>query len=279
MRRCWLLALLLAGCPGTGGGPIDGDGNSNVKTVSVNGRVVDFETCLSAGGCRGAENLRVALFYDSTIVSDKTRPDGAFTLKSVPSGVRVYLLVSDAAQSLRFLSTLQATPITTEGKDIFGVELYALQVDGGLYQALVAEAGFRVESRGLYLGQVVTVEGGNAKAFQGATASAVPYAPVRFVRDNPRFSPGQKALFDSNRSVTGVFGQFVIASDGVPRDFGIAADSKDYSFTPVLAPLSSGYITIGVHTAERKTGAQPPPPADLGGGGSDAGAAAHGDGN
>ncbi|MCA9672056.1 MAG: hypothetical protein KC503_40960 [Myxococcales bacterium] len=257
-------AVLLCGCPGAGNNLPPAEGGPNVRTVAINGRVVDFETCLSAGGCKGAENLRVALFYDPTIVSDKTRPDGAFTLKNVPSGVRAYLLVSDASGSTQFLSTLQAAPITTEGKDVFGLELYALQRGGGLYDALVAEASLNVESRGIYIGQVVSLESGTMKAFQGATAGAVPYAPVRFVRDNPRFSPGEKALFDTNRSVTGVFGQFVIASDGAPRDYGVAADSKDYTFTPVLAPLGSGYVTIGVHRAERKTSG--PLPVDSGGG-------------
>lgn len=250
------LALLsLVACPGTGGGPLPpGDGGPDGKSVTINGRVVDFETCLSAGGCQGAQDLRVALFYDPIIVSDKTRPDGAFTLKKVPSGVRVYLLVSDSSGSSRFLSTLQGTPVTTEGKDVFGLELYALQASGGLYAAIDAEAGFKVDSRGIYIGQVVSVEGGSMKAFQGATAGAIPAAPVRFVRDNPRFNPGEKALFDTNRSVTGVFGQFVIATDGTPRDYGVAADSMDSSFTPVLAPLAAGYVTIGVHRAEKKSG-------------------------
>jgi hypothetical protein len=213
----------------------------------IRGRVVDFETCLSSAGCTGVAALRVSVLTDSSLVSAATGPDGAFSLPDVPAGSRVHLIVSDAAGAGRFLPTLQATEIAVGVEDVFGLECYALQARGGLYAALQTEAQLAVESHGLYLGQVVQIAAGKMKALDAVTPAVSPAATLRFVRDNPRFSPGQQALFPSDRTMTGIFGQFVVVAPAPQRPYRIALSGADMRFEPTDALIGAGYLSIGVH--------------------------------
>lgn len=261
-RPALVALLLLAGCPGTSNPDIVGGAERGcLKTVQVVGRVVDFESCISSAGCQGVPDLRVALFYDSSVISEKTRPDGAFVLKGVPNGVRNYLLVTDAGSAGTFLSSLQATPVITKGTDVFGVELFVLKREGGLYAAVGQELSVEAGKSLLYFGQVYHLEKGALKALPGATVATTPATLVRYVDCNPRMKspPCPKALFDESRSSTGPFGEFVLVGKA-PGDIAVAVSSPDRSFTPLLAPLGTGYVTIGLHPAQAAGDGGPPPP-------------------
>jgi len=265
VRRLIAVATLLAaaaGCPGTSNPDlVPGAERGCLKTVQIIGRVVDFESCISPGGCQGVPDLRVALFYDSTVISDKTRPDGAFVLAGVPNGVRNYLLVTDAGSGATYLSSLQATPVITKGSDVFGVELFVLKREGGLYAAVRQELGVDVGKSYLYFAQVYYLENGGLKALPGATVSTTPAATVRYVNCNPRIKspPCPQALFDASRTSTGPFGEFVLVGK-VVGDIAVGVSAPDRSFAPLLAPLGSGYVTVGLHPAQASGDGGPPPP-------------------
>ena len=263
IRAIPALLLVLSGCPGTSNPDlVAGSERGCLKTVQIVGRVVDFESCISSAGCQGVPDLRVALFYDSTVISDKTRPDGAFVLKGVPNGVRNYLLVTDAGSAGTFLSSLQATPVITKGTDVFGVELFVLKREGGLYSAVSSELSVDVGKSLLYFAQVYYLEKGGLKALPGATVATTPVTTVRYVDCNPRMKspPCPQALFDASRTTTGPFGEFVLVGKGAPGDVAVAVTSPDRSFVPLLAPLGSGYVTIGLHPAQSVGDGGPPPP-------------------
>ncbi|MCC6746704.1 MAG: hypothetical protein IT371_03540 [Deltaproteobacteria bacterium] len=238
-----LLAAAMVGCVDSTGGTTPG----TKPTLTVKGRVVDFESCLSAAGCKGAPNMKVALFYDTAVASEKTGPDGGFTLKGVPVGGPGYVFISDASGEFKYLSALQAQPVRTDAGDVFGVEAFALSMRGGLYDGVVAEAKARVETHALYLGQVVALKEGTMKALEGASARTNPGSTVRYVRDNPRFNAGQQTLFESARAATGVFGQFIVITKPDLQDYTIAAAAKGLQFPYLVAPLGAGYLTIGLH--------------------------------
>jgi hypothetical protein len=220
--------------------------------VQVQGRIVDFESCMSAAGCQGVAALRVSLFQDSAVISNTTQPDGAFVLRGVPGGSSSTLLVTDAGGQGVYLSSLQAIPVKTAGSDVFGVEIFALQRQGGLYEAMGKEAAVDLGTHALYLGQVYVLDAGKMKALLGATAQPAPGATVRYVDCNPRFKSTSgscsKALFDTARTTTGPFGEFlmVAASAG---EATVAVTAPDRTFGPVSATLGMGYITIGLHQA------------------------------
>jgi hypothetical protein len=256
---------LLAACPGSSNPDIlGGPERGCLKTVQIVGRVVDFESCISSAGCQGVQDLRVALFYDSTVISDKTRPDGAFVLKGVPNGVRNYLLVTDAGAAGTHLSSLQATPVITKGSDVFGVELFVLKREVGLYAAVSQELSVDVGKSILYFAQVFALEKGGMKALAGASVATSPATAVRFVDCNPRMKspPCPVALFDATRTTTGPFGEFVLSGKGPPGDLAISVSAPDRVFVPLLAPLGPGYVTIGLHPAQA-TGDGGPAPPDL----------------
>lgn len=241
-----LPVLLLAACPGQTVKPPPGP--------SINGRVVDIETCLTANGCQGVAGVQVALFQNSRVVSEITTPDGGFALRDVPVGVRDYLLVSDAAGRGEFLSALQAAPVFSTGADLFGLELYAMKRMGGLYAAFEQEAAVSVSRDALFFGQVYVVEAASMKAVLGATAASSPAGKVRYVDCNPRLKgpmPCEKALFDATRTTTGPFGEFLVIAPG-QGNLTVKVTAPDRSFPLQQAPVSAGYITIGLHKGSGK---------------------------
>jgi hypothetical protein len=241
-----LPVLLLGACPGQTVKPPPGP--------SINGRVVDIETCLTANGCQGVAGVRVALFQNSRVISEVTTPDGGFALRDVPVGVRDYLLVSDATGSGEFLSVLQAAPVSSTGADLFGLELYAMKRVGGLYAAFEQEAAVEVSRDALFFGQVYVVEGGGMKAVLGAAAASNPAGKVRYVDCNPRIKgpmPCAKALFDSTRTTTGPFGEFLVIAPG-KGNLMVKVSAPDQSFPIQQAPVSPGYLTIGLHKGSGK---------------------------
>ena len=259
-----ICCALLAACPGTTDVPVSRDSNSGGSEVTIKGRVVDFESCMTTAGCQGVAEMQVALFYNTAVVSERTAPDGSFTLKGVPNGVRVLLLVNDT-EGGRYLSTLQAGPITTSGSDVFGVELYALEIEGGLYEAIETQLQLDVEDNALYLGQVLELNEDRFKAYPGANVTVSPAATLRYVKTNPRFENSEvDAFFPASREATGQFGQFVIAGDPAGRDYAVLVESGDSIFNPILAPMKSGYIAIGLHEASPKPDGGIPPPPDAG---------------
>lgn len=249
----WLaVALLLGGCPGdTNLPPRDG----SAPVVQISGRVVDLETCVSEGGCAGVANLRVSLFYDATTVSDKTGPEGGFSLRGVPGNRNHYLLVSDALGTGVIVSCLQAEPVATASVDVFGVELYAVRRQGGLYAAIAQEAAVDLATHAIYVGQVFYLKGGTSMtALADASAVTTPSLPVRYVSCNPRFKDPvcPAALFDAKRATTGPLGEFVALGQGKLGDVKIAVTSPNHTFTQVSAPLGNGYLTVGTHQGKAK---------------------------
>ena len=244
-------ALAGAACPGESA-PLPETGATGCKTVQVFGRVVDIETCLTAGGCQGVQDLRVGLFYDASIVSDKTRPDGACQRKGVPNGVRNYLMVTDATGTGTYLTTLQAASVTTKGSEVYGVELHTLKREGGLYAAISQEASIDIATHAIYFGQVFALSGGTMKAYLGATATSSPSSSIRYVNCNPRIKspPCPTALFDDKRTTTGPFGEFVSYGPASTGDLAVGVSATGTSFNPLLAPVGVGYITIGLHQSK-----------------------------
>lgn len=249
------ISLLAPACPGSSNCPLRTDGGG-ARVVQVKGRVVDFETCLTMAGCRGMPGVTVGLLYNNGVYSAPTTDSGAFALTSVPDGAVHYLLVTDTNSGGEVLPTLQADPIRTSGGDLVSVELYGLKRTGGLYSGVSSEAGVDVQSHALYLGQVLSVDGGKMKAIPDVQISVVPAADIRYVNCIPSFSQcaGQTTLFAS-RSTTGVFGEFVVISKSGAKDHVIWGASNQYSFSPLMVPLSPGYVTVGLH---RSVGAAPP---------------------
>lgn len=234
-----LLAVGLAGCPGSSGASVSASG----KTVTVGGRVVDLESCYQS--CRGVSGVRVSLFFDSSFVSEKTGVDGAFTLSAVPDGVRLYLLVTDDEQQA-YLSTLQAEPVTTRGSDISTMELYALRADGPIYRAITSDLGTTVRERALYLGQVLCVQGGKPGAQDGASATLVPEASVRYVKDAEGIS---EVFYPTTFNATGPFGVFVAIGPAStePIDHAIVIHHPSRQFQPLFVPLARGFVAVGTH--------------------------------
>lgn len=258
-----LLALSLAGCPGeTSGGARDGGGSCG-GTVTVSGRVVDFESCMTSAGCQGIGEMKVALFFDTSVVSELTAPNGAFSLKNVPDGVRTYLLVSDGSGNERYLSTLQAEPITTRGKAVFSIEAFAIARNKALYRSIGDELAASVDSKGIYFGQVLDKASDTFKAFAGAKVQVAPTATIRFIKTNLDLDPtGKEAFYPTTQQSTGIFGQFVMLGPAAPQDYAIIADSTTKTFTPAYVPVGSGYVTVGLHRGIDKPGV--PPPSDGG---------------
>ncbi len=248
-----LLAIPLVACPGDTGGPTHD--SSGGKTVSVSGRVVDFESCITTAGCQGVGEMRVALFYDTTVVSELTAANGAFTLEEVPNGVRTYLLVTDASGNDRYLSTLQAAPVATRGETVFSVETFAISRNKALYRSIGNELSADVASKGIYIGQVLDRASDTFKAFQGAKVTVAPTTTVRYLKTNLDLDPtGTKAFFPPTRKSTGIFGQFVVLTDSAPQDYAVLADAATKTFTPTFVPIGAGYVTIGLHRGQDKPG-------------------------
>lgn len=240
-----LLALSLPGCPGSSSCPPRADG-AGARTVLVKGRVVDFETCLTTSGCQGVAGVRVALFFNNAVFSDPTPQSGAFSLARVPDGARHFLLVTDNTGQV--LPTLQAEPLDTKGTDLFGIEIFAIKRAGGLYAGISSEAAVDVNTRAIYIGQVLSIQNGKMKAIADVAISSSPAADIRYVNCIPTFSQcaGQTTLFAS-RSSTGVFGEFVVIGTSGAKEHTIWGASNEHSFNATTAPLGLGYVTVGLH--------------------------------
>jgi hypothetical protein len=219
--------------------------------VQIKGRVADLETCVTLAGCSGMAEVRVTLLDAPTVVSDPTPPSGAFTLAGVPDGQTHHLAVINTSSGGAVVPTLQARTVAPAGGDIYGLELFTLRKQGGLYSGFSQEAGVEVNSHLLYVGQVYRVEGGVMKALSDVAVAATPSAEIRYVNCIPSFSQcaGQTTLFES-RSQTGSFGQFVAIGKAGAGDYSIAASGSNLSFDPVGAALRQGYLTLGLHQAK-----------------------------
>ena len=248
------LLALLAGCPGTGDNITEADGL--IRSVQLKGRVVDFESCIAKTGCLGVSGVQVALFYNRTHITPRTPKSGAFTLR-VPDGVPVYLHVMDTGSGL-FLPTLTASPITTNGADIYNAEVFVLKRTGGLYEGIQKDSATHlkrtvsIQSDALYLGQVFKVDKGSMKAIDYVSAHSFPAGTFLYVSCNPRFKEckGQKTLGGGKQ--TSIFGQFLMVGNSGKGDYAVWATAKDFNFGPVMAPVGPGYITIGTHKGLKK---------------------------
>ena len=244
--------ILLAACPGSGESISAADGM--ISSVQLKGRVVDFESCIAKSGCQGVASVRVALFYNRQH-SATTSNNGAFTLRA-PDGVPLLLFASDSQG--KYLPTLTASAVTTSGADVYGVEVYILLRNGGLYQGIQQDSTAQVkkqlgvESDALYLGQVYKIEGGAMKAIDYVSAHAFPAGTFSYVSCNPRFKEckGQKTLAGAKE--TTIFGQFLMHGTFGKGDYAVWATAKDFNFQPVMAPLAPGHITIGTHKGTKR---------------------------
>ena len=249
-RSLALLSLvgLLAACPGAGSADGSDGASRIVDTVSVAGRVVDFQSCFGPSGCQGVRALRVSLFFDTAVRSAVTADDGVFRLTGVPAVSQSYLLVTVGVEGAPYLTTLQARPLRTERRPITGLEIYALRADGSLYRAIEQDLSSSVESAGIYLGQVLTGTNGAYKAVPGAGVSVSPAAPVRYVKTDPAVDPEAKELFyPTTQEGTGGFGQFVVVGAPQQLERSIVPARADKAYEPLVAIMGSGFVSIGLH--------------------------------
>ncbi len=250
--RLWLLnvvlATLLLGCSGE----IDSQDPISSETVALNGRVMDFESCMTTTGCQGAPGVRVSLAEHLDIVSETTTPDGAFSIHGIPADQPSLLLVSGEGEQEGYVTSLQAKPVNPNGNKVYGVEAYALKNKGGLYEGIVKEIGTSLDSGGFYLGQVLKLKETNFIALEGAKIKTTPSATVRFVQSNPWLDGSSlDVLYPQDRSTTGVFGQFVILGQMQDQTYSIEIESDQYTFSPQTVQVKANQITIGLHYSEQ----------------------------
>lgn len=247
-RGTLLLLLALAACPGSSS--LVGDAGSP-STITISGRVVDFQSCFTQAGCQGVPDVQVVAFYDSTRASDITFADGAFVLPHITRGGVYYLLATDAGGGGEYLSTLQATPVIAEGGDVFGIEVYAVRAQSALYRSTETELGAKLGSDGIYFGQVLKREDNALVAYQNAGVTVAPAATTRFIKTNldldPEAPPGQEAFYAADWLSTGPLGQFVVVAAAERAQYVIMPTSAEHSFDPAYVPLGKGYVTVGLH--------------------------------
>jgi hypothetical protein len=240
-----LLPLLLGACPSTT------PPNPN-PGPSISGQVVDLESCFTTAGCTGVTGLKVAFFHNTSIVSDITHPSGGYTLTDVPVGVRDYAVVSDAANG-NYLTVLQTVQIGSTGSDVYGVELYALKRTGGLFEAVINQAGVDINTSSLYFGVAAVVDPSGMTAVSFAKVTASPASTIRYVSCTPAVKdpPCTEPLYDSKRDSTGPLGEFLVVSPS-KATLSVQVSATNATLDSAQAPVSTGYLTLGVHRGKFK---------------------------
>jgi hypothetical protein len=251
--------VLITACPGEHSLP-----SQCAETVSVNGRVVDYESCFfvadSTQRCQPVKGATVSVLGQPDLKSQPTADNGAFSVRDVPRNTTAFLLVSPPSGSGDLLSTLQGQATNIGTDNISSIDLYMLK-QTGLYAKMVSELGMSVTSHALYLGLVTTgpVSQG-ATAVAGAQIDVSPAADVVFVKALPLLDPkAQKYFYDPNATVeksnTSTNGQFLVAAPAngtsTERSYGVLVTKPDAKntdhFDPALVPLATGRIALGFH--------------------------------
>lgn len=215
---------------------------------TINGQVVDIETCFTRSGCQGVLGARVSFFHDTRYISGPTSPDGGYTMSNVPVGVHDLALVTDSGNTGELLTVLQTVYLGSSGSDVYGVELYAMRRTGGLYAAMAKQAGVDVATNALYFGVASVLENNTMAAVSFATATTNPPGQVHFVNCTPfvKDPPCSEPLFDGTRTSTGPLGAFLVVAPSRGQ-LSVQLNAAGRTFDPVQAPVGTGYLTLGVH--------------------------------
>lgn len=252
-----MLAIAFCAC-GTGSDPSDStdrNQNGHVPTIALHGRVLDIESCTDQLGCRGVQDVVVALAAAPDAVrSEPTQSDGSFDLKGVPAGSPQDILIipSDATEAT-YVSTLNPSVTSRDDADtLYGLELYVLpRGPNTLYDAISSEMGADLAQNGGYVGQVVAPasDGEGLVAASDVRISAYP-APraLRFVNVLPRYQSDTQALLPDTADRTGQFGLFVALGQPGGSDPSVFVPIKEHqTFDLLVAPLLPGIVTFGLH--------------------------------
>jgi hypothetical protein len=245
------LLVLALSCSPTGGTGRDSsvaDGGGSVPTITITGRVVDYETCFE--GCVGVADIVVAWGGAPEVVrSSPTGADGAFVLAGVPSGIRSDLLaIPGASVADDYASTLNAMVISRDQvTDVFALQVTILARDPqSIVAAFQAETGISLDEMGGYIGQVVNA---SSDAVAGADVAHAPnQGPIRFVDAVPKLAPTEPAFQPPEATTTSIFGIFVLGGSGRLVDpVTFAPGMPAMAYRTIVTPLIPGVVSFGIH--------------------------------
>lgn len=261
----WVVALFaaLAACQ-TPSSPLP-DLDTGLPDIWLHGRVVNFETCMHVDRCRPVEGVRVRLRGSPELYSEPTSAPGRFLLEA-PPGLEDHLVVDPG--SLLYAQTINPWAAPAAVSDVYGIELYALPVgltDGGRMTLLAALADVGPEwaflnegatiGQGGYIGQVLRLDEEGSHAVEGAAVTVAtstdwpvgaPQPLVRYIDIIPQYQDGDVLLAEGWPG-TGGTGIFVVSGRGQTGMITIQVATADTIFSEVVAPVSPGAVTIGVH--------------------------------
>lgn len=263
-RLAWVGCLAcLAACQ-TPSSPLPDTGDG-LPDIWLHGRVVNFETCMHVDRCRPVEGVRVRLKGSPELVSEPTSAPGRFLLES-PPGLEDHLVVDPG--SLHYAQTINPWAAPAAVSDVYGIELFALPVgltSTGRMTLLAALAQVGRDwafvnqgttlGQGGYVGQVLRIDEEGSHAVEGATVTAAtsadwpagaPQPLVRYVDVIPQYQDGD-VLLEESWPGTGGTGIFVVSGRGQTGMITIQVATRDTIFSEVVAPVSPGAVTIGIH--------------------------------
>ncbi|RLB53808.1 MAG: hypothetical protein DRJ42_10925 [Deltaproteobacteria bacterium] len=255
------VALILGCAPGPGtstgrdsGPPADG-GSSAIPTITVSGRVVDFESCFE--GCDGVSDVVVAWAgAPEALRSEPSGADGSFVVAGVPSGFRSDLMaIPGAGQATRFATTLNAMALSRDDTaDVFSLQVVVMPRDSSsIIAAFEDETDMRLDRDGGYIGQVVNINASGG--YDAAPGIDVAHAPnqgtIRYLNVVPRLAPAEDPFQPvAPGTATSIFGVFVLGGSGAivdPVTFAPGTPAAPYG--TIVTPLFPGVVSYGLHVA------------------------------
>ena len=266
-RRLPSLSALLVGAALSCNGPVGlyPDTGTDREAITLNGRVVDFESCASWNRCTAVEGVEVRLRTLPEVASEPTTSPGRFALESPPAREDDLLVTEPLGGFGRFAPTLNPWAAPPAVSDVYGIELHVLPLGNNsegrpsIVTALAAAPlGDRIDlvGDGGYIGQVLRRDSDGLHAVQEARVevvlpadwpSHVPAPVVRFIQNVPRYASGD-VLYEEGYAATGPFGIFVVPAEGQSAVLTIRVHAQDTIFTEVVAPVVPGMVTLGIHT-------------------------------
>lgn len=239
--------------------------DGSLTQVSLNGRVVNFESCMHLDRCRTVEGVKVGLRQLPDRLSSPTDFPGRFNLP-VPPRHEDDLVIEP--NELSFAPTINPWAAPAAITDVYGIELFVMPIGttaGGaptLIKALadlsppiqLLDEGTTI-GQGGYLGQVLRIGDGDDHAVLGAAVTVtlpddwpatVPEPEVRYIGSIPQYDSGD-VLLEPGYPATGGPGLFVIATHQQSTYITIHVETADTVFTEITAPVEPGTITVGIH--------------------------------